>query len=346
MRMIRRLALGASLLATTVVAGATGGGSALAQSDAPPVRIGSVNFYESKLMAEIYAQALEAAGFGVDRQFGLGVRADMLAAFQDGQVDLVPEYVGSSLVHYITSTENEEVDLLGQPKDGETARSSLQTALDTLGIPAAVLAITPGLDINTAVVRPETAQELGLAKMSDVAAVQDQLVWGLPPECDTQAACVEALETYGITYPPARREALAACDSPMADALANGAVDIAWLCSTQPPIVQYGFVVLTDDLGLQPADHIAPIVRKDWADQAGGADAIAAILDPVSARLTTEVLTELGVKVAVDQEDIADVAAEFLGGGSDGAAASAAPAASTAAAASPAAMSPAASPAA
>ena len=312
MRRIRRLALGASLLATTMLAGATGGGSVFAQSDAPPVRIGSVNFYESKLMAEIYAQALEAAGFQVDRQFGLGVRADMLTSFQDGQVDLIPEYVGSSLVHYITSTDDPTVDALGQPTDGETARTSLQTALDTLGIPATVLAITPGLDINTTVVRPETAEEFGLTTIGDLAAVQDQLVWGLPPECDTQAACFEALETYGITYPPAHREALAACDAPMADALANGAIDVAWLCSTQPPISQYGFVVLADDLGLQPADNIAPIVRNDWADQAGGAEAIAAILDPVSAQLTTELLTELGVKVAVDQESEADVAKAFL----------------------------------
>jgi osmoprotectant transport system substrate-binding protein len=316
MRMFRRLALGASLLATTVIAGATGGGSVLAQADAPPVRIGSVNFYESKLMGELYAQALEAAGFQVDRQFGLGVRADMLAAFQDAQVDLVPEYVGSSLVNYITSTDNADVDALGQPTDGETARTSLQKALDDLGIGATVLAITPGLDINTAVVRPETAQELDLSTMSDLAAVQDQLVWGLPPECDTQAACFQALETYGIHYPPAQREALAACDTPMADALKSGAIDVAWLCSTQPPIAQYGFVVLTDDLGLQPSDHIAPIVRNDWLDKAGGADAIAAILDPVSARLTTEALTALGIKVAVDQEDIADVAAEFLAGAS------------------------------
>src|SRR4249919_837836 len=127
MRMIRRLALGASLLATTMFAGATGGGSVLAQADAPPVRIGSVNFYESRLMAEIYAQALEAAGYQVDRQFGLGVRADMLSSFQDGQVDLVPEYVGSSLVHYITSTDDPTIDALGQPTDGEAARTSLQT---------------------------------------------------------------------------------------------------------------------------------------------------------------------------------------------------------------------------
>ena len=297
-------------------------------------------------MAEIYAQALEAAGFQVDRQFGLGVRADMLTSFQDGQVDLIPEYVGSSLVHYITSTDDPTVDALGQPTDGETARTSLQTALDTLGIPATVLAITPGLDINTTVVRPETAEEFGLTTIGDLAAVQDQLVWGLPPECDTQAACFEALETYGITYPPAHREALAACDAPMADALANGAIDVAWLCSTQPPISQYGFVVLADDLGLQPADNIAPIVRNDWADQAGGAEAIAAILDPVSAQLTTELLTELGVKVAVDQQDIADVAAEFLaGGGPEAAASPAAAAASPAAVAASPAAEPAASPA-
>ena len=70
-----------------------------------------------------------------------------------------------------------------------------------------------------------------------------------------------------------------------------------------------------DDLDTQPAENLAPIVRNDFLAQVdGGAEAIAAILDPVSAALTTEVLTELGVRVAVDQEDIEDVAAEFLAG--------------------------------
>jgi osmoprotectant transport system substrate-binding protein len=282
--------------------------------DAPPVRIGSVDFYESRLMAEIYAQALEAAGFSVERLGGLGTRNEIAPAFEDGQVDLRPEYVGSGLRHYTSGAEEPAVAALEQTGDGETNRMNLQAAFDALGIEATVLAITPGEDSNAIVVRQDTAEEFALDSIGDLAAVQERLRWGLPPECDSNALCSGALQQYGITYPPAQREALAACDAPMADALAGNAIDVAQLCSTQPPIAQYGFVVLEDDLDTQPADNLAPVIRNDWAEQAGGVDAIAAILDPVSARITTEVLTELGVRVAIDQEDIADVAADFLAG--------------------------------
>src|SRR4051812_16677238 len=87
----RTIALGATSLAL-VVAGAVG-----TSAQSPTIRIGSDNFYESKLAAEIYAQVLEGAGWTVDRQFGLGSRPDREPAFEGGQVDLVPEYIGSGL---------------------------------------------------------------------------------------------------------------------------------------------------------------------------------------------------------------------------------------------------------
>jgi osmoprotectant transport system substrate-binding protein len=305
MRMTRGSALGASLLASLIVAAVAGGsGVALADEEQPTVRIGSDNFYESRLMAEIYAQALEEQGFTVDRQFGLGARQERAPAFERGLVDLVPEYVGSGLGYYDVS------QITG---DGETNRERLQAILTERGIEATVLGMTPGEDTNAAVVRQDTASELGLSSMSDLAAVQDQLVWGLPPDCDANPLCKGALEAYGITYPPAEREALFACDAPIAEALANNAIDFAWLCSTQPAIAQYGFVVLSDDLDTQPAENLAPVVRNDFIEQvAGGADTLSAILDPVSGTITTEILTDLGVRVAVEQEDIADVARDYL----------------------------------
>ena len=146
-----------------------------------------------------------------------------------------------------------------------------------------------------------------------MAAVADQLVFGLPPECETRPLCAGALEQYGIDFVAIQKESLAACGAEVADALAGGAVDFGWLCSTQPAIAQNGFVVLEDDLDTQPAENLAAVVRNDFLAQVdGGAEAVAAILDPVSAAITTEVLTELNVRVAVDQEDIEDVAAEFL----------------------------------
>ena len=139
-----------------------------------------------------------------------------------------------------------------------------------------------------------------------------QLKWGLPPDCDTNPLCKGALEAYGITYPPEQREALAACDAPIAEALNSKGVDFAWLCSTQPAIAQFGFVVLEDDKNTQPAENMAPIVRDDYLAKVGDAKAFQALLDEVSALLTTEELTELGVKVAVDQKAEADVAKAFL----------------------------------
>ncbi|MFN8621617.1 MAG: glycine betaine ABC transporter substrate-binding protein [Chloroflexota bacterium] len=304
----RTIALGASSLALVAMS------SLGASAQGPTIRIGSDNFYESKVVAEIYSQVLEGQGWTVDRQFGLGSRAERNPAFQGGQVDLVPEYVGSGLGYY-TLADGASADLaaLKVTGDGATNAANLQQALKLAGVDATVLGISAGEDTNAAVVRADTASSLGLAKMSDLAAHQADLTWGIPPDCDSNPLCKGALEQYGITYPPAKLVQLAACDSPIADALNGKAIDFAWLCSTQPQIAQYGFVVLEDDLDTQPAENLAPLVRNDFLAKAGvDAAALGAILDPVSALITTDALTQMGVKVAVDQADIEDVAKEFL----------------------------------
>lgn len=314
MRNSRRLALGASILATVALVGTAGGGAIVSAQDQPTVRIGSDGFYESQLMAEIYAQALEANGFGVERQLAIGARPARVEAFESGQIDLTPEYVGSGLGFYVVGSENEELAAIEVTGDGETNRANLQSALDIAGVEATVLAITAGEDTNAAVVRGDTAEELGVASISDLAGVADQVIFGLPPECEVNALCRGALEDgYGIAWPPANLELLPPCGAEMAGALEGNAIDVAWLCSTQPIIAQNGWVVLEDDLDTQPAENLAPIVRNDFLESVdGGAETIAAILDPISATVTTEVLTELGVRIAVDQESIDDVAAEYL----------------------------------
>jgi osmoprotectant transport system substrate-binding protein len=314
MRSTRRLALGASILASLAIVGTAGGGAIVSAQEQPTIRVGSDGFYESQLMAEIYAQALEAEGFGIDRQLAIGARPARVEAFESGQIDLVPEYVGSGLGFYTVGAEIPGLAAIEVTGDGETNRDNLQAALDIAGVEAVVLAITAGEDTNAAVVRPDTAEQFGLVTISDLAAVADQVSFGLPPECEVNALCRGALEdAYGIAWPPAQLELLPPCGAEMAGALEGNAIDVAWLCSTQPVIAQNGWVVLEDDLDTQPAENLAPIVRNDLLEQVeGGADTLAAILDPISAAITTEVLTELGVRVAVDQESIDDVAADFL----------------------------------
>jgi osmoprotectant transport system substrate-binding protein len=267
-----------------------------------PIKIGSDNFYESKLVGEIYAQVLENAGYTVERKFGLGSRQERIPAMDAGQVDLVPEYVGSGLGFY------DKTKITG---DGQKNAEALQAALDAAGKNITVLGIAPGTDTNAFAVRQDTATSLGLAKMSDLAAHQDELKWGLPSDCDTNPLCAGALEQYGITYPPKQRTALGACDVPMAQALQGKAIDVAEFCSTQPAIVQFGFVVLEDDKQTQPAENLAPLVRNDYLEKVDKA-AFQALLDGASAKITTEALTEMGKEVAVDQKDVAEVAKAFL----------------------------------
>jgi osmoprotectant transport system substrate-binding protein len=147
--------------------------------------------------------------------------------------------------------------------------------------------------------------------MSDLAAVQNDIKWGLPSDCDTNPICSGALKTYGITYPPKSRTALGACDVPMAQALQGKAIDLAELCSTQPAIAQFGFVQLEDDKKTQPAENIAPIVRDDYLAKVDAA-AFKALLDGASAKITTEALTTMGVDVAVNNKDVGEVAKAFL----------------------------------
>lgn len=267
-----------------------------------PIKIGSDNFYESKLVAEIYAQVLEHAGYTVERKYGLGSRQDRIPAMDAGQVDLVPEYVGSGLGFY------DKTKITG---DGQKNADALQAALTAANKAITVLAIAPGTDTNAFAVRQDTATADGLTKMSDLAAHQTSYTWGLPADCDTNPLCAGALKDYGITYPPAKRTPLGACDVPMAQALQSKAIDVAEFCSTQPAIAQFGFVVLTDDKATQPAENLAPLVRNDYLAKVD-ATSFEKLLNDASAKITTEALTTMGVDVAVNQKDVSEVAKAFL----------------------------------
>jgi osmoprotectant transport system substrate-binding protein len=318
MRTSRVLAV--AFTALTLVGACTSGGgsstapSAVTPSTAPsqaattvpsaaakaPIKIGSDNFYESKLVAEIYSQVLENAGYTVERKFGLGSRQERIPTMDAGQVDLVPEYVGSGLGFY------DKTKISG---DGTANAAALQAALTPKGI--TVLGISPGQDTNAFAVRSADATSKNLTKLSDLAAIQDTLKWGLPADCDTNPLCSGALKTYGINYPPKNRQALGACDVPMATALQGKAIDVAEFCSTQPAIAQFGFKVLEDDKKTQPAENLAPLVRDDYLAKVDKT-AFQALLDAASAKITTEALTTMGVDVAVNQKDVAQVAKAFL----------------------------------
>jgi osmoprotectant transport system substrate-binding protein len=146
--------------------------------------------------------------------------------------------------------------------------------------------------------------------MSDLTTVVDQLKFGVATDCDTNPVCGKALkDAYGIDTTNATK--LAACDTPMAQALVGKTIDVGELCSTQPDIAVNNLVLLQDDKQTQPADNIAPLVRNDFLAKTDKA-AFQKLLDDVSAKMDTATLTDLGKQIAVDKKDVAAVAKAWL----------------------------------
>jgi len=306
MRLPRMLVLGASMLVLLSACSTGGGGTQTPTPGAtsvakPTIKIGSDGFYESQLMAEIYAQALEAKGYTIDRTgMGLGTRAVTAAALGSGQIDLKPEYIGSGLAYYGGKA-------TGDPAANEAA---LQTILNGKGGGITVLNYSPAADQNAFVVTQATATEFHLATLSDTTAVQAQLKFGVATDCSTNPVCATALKNaYGLDLSNALP--LSACDQPMVDALTAGTITVGELCSTQPDIARNGWIVLTDDKHTQPADNIAPLVRNDYLAKVDKAS-FEQILNAVSAKMTTAELTSLNAEYVFDKKDIATIAKEWL----------------------------------
>jgi osmoprotectant transport system substrate-binding protein len=302
MRRNRTAALGALLLALLVNACSAGGvstsPSASQSATKPDVIIGSEGFDEIQLLAEIYAQALEAKGYTVKRQ-DFATRDLAMPALEDGEINLLPEYIGT-LTRFLKGTAT-----------GDTAETmaNLATALDPKNL--TVLDAAPAQDGDGFVVRQETADEFSLVTMTDLADIAGQLTWGLPRDCSTNPSCGPGLkDVYGIDIATLQVQELDACSGEMATALNEGGIGVAEVCTTQADIERYNFVLLQDDKKLIPAQNVAPVARNDLLEAAP--DDFEATLNAVSAKLTTAELTKLNVRVSVNHESIKDVARQWL----------------------------------
>lgn len=284
---------------------ACGGGDPLTADDPPEdanggngggsITVGSANFPENVLLAEIYAGALRGAGLEVETQLNIGSRETYIPALQDGSIDLIPEYTGN-LLSYLADGETEATD-------SEAVYDALTEALPE-GL--VVLEQSEAQDKDAVVVTRDTAEEYDLTSIADLEPVAGELVLGGPPEWRDRFSGVPGLqEVYGLEF--AEFRPLDVAGPLTVAALQDGTVDAANLFTTQSAIAANDFVVLEDPEELFLAQNVVPL-GQDSALTDEGRDA----LNAVSAALDTQLLTDLVARVEVDQEDPSAVAEDFL----------------------------------
>jgi osmoprotectant transport system substrate-binding protein len=267
--------------------------------DDDAITVASFNFPESVLVGEIYAQALEGEGFAVKRQLGLGARELVEPSLERGLVEFVPEYSGSAL-EFLTRGEGLATS------DEALTHDRLEEVFADRGV--AVLAPAPAQDQNGFAVTRETADRYGLRSISQLVPEAPELAFGGPPECLERPLCLGGLEDlYGLEF--GTFESLDAGGPVSVTALRSGTVDVALLFTTDAAIDRYDFVLLYDDLGLQPAENVTPVVREEVVQEHG--DAFVRLVDSVSAFLTTGDLRELNAHVT-EGETPREVAAAWL----------------------------------
>ena len=290
--------LTAALLAmSTLAAGCIGSGPVGTGHPADTIVVGvSGAFAENQLVAEMYAQVLERAGYTVRREFELRSREVSQSALESGQIDLKPEYLSSLLLFIDPNTESSSDPSAVAKEVGERLRPK--------GI--AVLTPSPAQDTNRFVANAQTAREYHLTTLSSLAPVADRLTIGAPPECPLRPFCLPGLrDVYGILFED--YEPLDAGGPLTIAALNSNEVQVGLMFSTDPSIAANGFVPLIDDRHLQDAENIVPVMRTERAT-----DDVRRALDAVSAHLSSEAVTQLVGRVVIDGEAVAAVARSFL----------------------------------
>jgi osmoprotectant transport system substrate-binding protein len=296
-----RLTAAAAVVAVLLPLSACGGdptSTTASSGDSSTITIGSANFPENELLAEMYAQALEAEDVTVTRKFNIGARELYLKALEDGSIDLLPEYNGALLaalspkgeVPQSVSTPDEVYDALQKvlPKGTQTLPQSAAEDKDTL------------------TVTEETASKYDLKTIGDLKPVAGQMSLAAGPEFDKRYQGVVGLEkVYGVKFKEFK--ALDAGGPLTKAALEKGDVQVANIFSTDSAIETENLVVLEDTKNLFLAQNILPLVTKDKVN-----GTVEDALNKVSEALTTEDLTEYLAKVQVDKQDPATVAKEYL----------------------------------
>jgi osmoprotectant transport system substrate-binding protein len=270
-------------------------GSASAQT----LKVGSKNFTEQFIVAELYAAALEQAGFKVERKINLGGTLVAHEALRTGGIDLYPEYTGTGLGAVMKLQGPTETD---PDKAWQTVKAFYEKEYKLTWLKPS------GINNGYAmVVRPETAQAMNLKTLSDVAKVAGKLKLGAGPEFTDRRDGIKGMkEVYGIEFGEFRQFAALRLRY---EALVQKQIDIANGFATDWQIAAEKFTALADDKGLFPPYFLAPVVRLDPV--AGNEKAVEALLK-VGTLIDNPTMQELNRQVEVDKKEPRAVAATFL----------------------------------
>ncbi len=293
-----RLALigGIGLAASLVLAGCasnnpldtpTEEGGESAGSDT--IVIGSQAYYSNEIIAEIYAQALENAGFDVDKQFNIGQRDAYMPELESGAIDLFPEYTGNLLEFYDDSAD------VTSPED---VYAALQEALPE-GLTA--LDYSEASDQDTYTVTKEFAEANNLTTIADLANVSETPTIGAAPEFEQRPyGPAGAKEVYGVDL------AFSATGDTTLESLLAGEIQVADIYTADPAFETEEIVALEDPENLILASNVVPIASSDVADE------VADVINAVSAALGADDLVALGVQSTVEQMSPEEIATQWL----------------------------------
>ena len=261
------------------------------------VVVGSFAFPESEILGEIYAQALENAGFDVETQFNIGPRQQTIPALQDGSINVMPEYNGNLLAHYNTEyTERTTEDVDAALVDA-VAADDLQ-----------ILDSAAAEDKDAYVVTRETAEANGLTSIGDLSKIVPFSLGSNPQFAELGYGLPGLASVYGVGTTQSDVIFVPIEDFGGPDtvaALVDGTVQVADIYTTSPAIVTEDLVVLEDPENLISAQNVIPLVANSIYSQK-----LADVLNAISAELTTEDLIALRTRVEGDEKASAATAAE------------------------------------
>jgi osmoprotectant transport system substrate-binding protein len=259
------------------------------------VVVGSANFPENEVLAEVYALALQKAGVKVSTKLNIGAREVYYPQVQKGALTIIPEYNGTLLTV--------EVDKTSAAKTTAAVDAALKAKLPSS---LTVLDPAPAEDSDSITVTQATAAKYKLKSIADLKSVASQFVLGGPSEFKTRTDGVIGLKSiYGLTFKSF--DPLDESGPITLAALTSGKVQAADVFTTTPQIVSDKLVSLTDPKNLFAAQNVIPLVYKPALTPT-----ITSTLNAVSAKLTTAALLSLDIKVINDKEDYATAAKAWL----------------------------------